>query len=120
MNAPETLITSNKLFQLWHVDPKGDSGPPCHDKGNWKLHVRHYDFKYPTWFYVFRRNKITRCAYCGDKGTKSNPVNFSNYDGRVSYHSGCLAKQSKHFHMHDPATCWPCQQKAKATTEITT
>lgn len=89
MNAPETLITSNKLFQLWHIDPKGDSGPPCHNGGNWKLHIKHWHFKIPVWIYSFRWNHIEKCASCGQRGSQKNPVNNCDWDGSKHWHSGC-------------------------------
>lgn len=113
MYAPETLVTSNVLLQIWHIDPKGDSGPPCHDKGNWKLHIRHWSIKPPVWWYSFKWKHLERCAYCGKRGSKElGRVDTS--DGRRHYHSSCLGEQSQAYHRHDPNTCWNCKSKREA------
>ncbi len=92
MYAPETLITSNKLFQLWHIDPKGDSGPPCHEAGDWRLHVRHWHFNLPVWIFTFRAKHTRKCYVCGRRGHKRNPVNL--LDGRGQKHIGGCVYQS--------------------------
>lgn len=113
MYAPETQITSNKLFQLWHIDPKGDSGPPCHDAGNWKLHVRHWHFKRPVWIYSLMWKHLVKCGWCGNRGNKElGRVDVSDHDGK-HYHSKCISEKSRHYHSHDPATCWNCKSRAK-------
>lgn len=107
MRAPETLITSNPLFQLWHVDPKGDSGPACHDPGNWKLHVKHWVFKRPIWMYSFKWKYIQQCGWCGERGNKYlGRVDVTNH--RNHYHSKCLSEMSKQYHEHDPTKCYNC------------
>lgn len=119
MNAPETLITSNRLFQLWHIDPKGDNGPACHDPGNWKLHVKHWHFNIPIWMYSFRWKHIEQCGWCGKRGSKAlGRVDTSNHRNR--FHSRCLSEMHRWYHDHDKTTCWPCQHRAKAGDAIPT
>jgi len=81
MWAPETQITSNKLFQLWHIDPKGDSGPPCHDPGDWRWHIRHWEFKPPSWYYSMKWRWFRKCYICGKRGRKRNWVNLNDHKG---------------------------------------
>lgn len=72
-------IYLDQLIAIWHVDPKGDIGPPCHYKG-WKFHIWHWRIKFPI-FYKWRRRLTTRCYSCGGRSTSKHPVNLHDFKG---------------------------------------
>lgn len=103
------------LLTVWHVEPNGhDSGEVCkhyhrwqdetgawHSKPlrAWRWHVHHWRIQVPPLQQICRR-LFQRCAQCGGKSTKTQPVNVSHqWDAPRSkrwwksrpglYHSGC-------------------------------
>jgi len=85
------------MVVAWHREPHGrDSGEVCKHyirhqepdgswKGRpvsaWKWHVHHYRIQVPP-LQGLRRSLLTRCAWCGGRSVKGNPVNVSHqWDG---------------------------------------
>lgn len=98
------------LLDIWHTDPKGDIGPPCHGRKYWKWHIHHMSVKFPPW-YDFKQKHINKCAWCGKKYNKElGRVNHS--DGRRVYHSQCSTEAHKAHHAHDPRGCYNCSGKS--------
>lgn len=96
----------SSFIEIWHTDPKGDIGPPCHGRKFWKLHIHHMSIS-PSFWYDFRQKHITRCAWCGKKSSKElGRVNHS--DGRTVYHAACSTAAHKALHDHHPAECYYC------------
>lgn len=93
------------LVTIWHVEPDGqDAFEVCDRNGDWKWHVRHWELQlHPV--QKWRRRIMTRCAECGGKSTKTNPVNCSLqwdapevpwwYPEQHLYHHACSAKVSE-------------------------
>lgn len=91
------------LITVWHREPGGkDSGEVCkhyyslHTKHEWapdgevgkplyehfiiwtwKLHVHHWRLQIHP-YQNFRRRVLTRCAWCGGRSVKGDPVNISH------------------------------------------
>jgi hypothetical protein len=78
---------------VWHVEPGGrDALSVCQHRyrdrqGNWKFshgwrwHVHHWQFQFPPLQHL-RRYALTRCAWCGGRSRKGDPVNVSHqWDG---------------------------------------
>jgi hypothetical protein len=62
---------------VWHVEPGGhDAGSVCGHRSHWRWHVHHYRLQLPP-LQDLRRRLLTRCAWCGGRSTKANPVNVS-------------------------------------------
>lgn len=75
------------LVTVWHVEPGGyDSGEVCkHHRRyvdrervriGWKLHVWHWRLQVHPLQHL-RRWLLTRCAWCGGRHTRRDPVNHS-------------------------------------------
>lgn len=100
----------SSFIEIWHRDPLGDIGPPCHGRRWWKLHIHHMSIS-PSFWYDFRQKHITRCAWCGKKSSKElGRVNHS--DGRTVYHAQCSSEAHKALHAHDPRECYNCSGEA--------
>lgn len=98
------------FIDIWHTDPKGDAGPPCHGRKFWKWHLHHLSIS-PSFWYNFRQKHITKCAWCGKKSSKElGRVNHS--DHRTVYHSACMSEKSREYHAHDPKGCYNCSGKS--------
>lgn len=98
-----------EIIGIWHTDPLGDVGPPCHGRKWWKYHLTHLSIQWTFW-QSFVQNHITKCAWCGKKSSKElGRVNHS--DGRTRYHAECSSEASNAYHAHDPYKCYPCKQK---------
>jgi hypothetical protein len=105
------------IVVVWHVEPGGrDALTVCQHRyrdrhGKWKFshawrwHVHHWHFQFPTLQHL-RRSALTRCAWCGERSRKRDPVNVSHqWDGPRGhwwqgepglYHSDCSAVQHAH------------------------
>lgn len=100
----------SSFIEIWHTDPLGDAGPPCHGRKFWKWHIHHLSIS-PSFWYDFRQKHITRCAWCGKKSNKElGRVNHS--DGRTVYHAQCSSDARRHLHDHDPRQCYNCSGPA--------
>lgn len=100
----------DSLIDIWHTDPKGDVGPPCHGRKYWKWHIHHMSVRFPVWG-NFKQKHITKCAWCGKKSSKElGRVNHS--DHRTVYHSACMSEKSREYHAHDPKGCYACSGKS--------
>lgn len=82
-----------RLATVWHVEPDGrDSGEVCkHYRreqqpdgtwsttvlNGWRWHIHHWRIQIPA-LQALRRRLLTRCAWCGGRSTKTNPVNISH------------------------------------------
>lgn len=79
----------SSLITVWHREPGGhDSGSVCKlhehrpDTGwrfywGWRFHVHHWRVQVHPW-QRFRRWAFTRCAWCGGRSSKGDPVNVSH------------------------------------------
>jgi hypothetical protein len=84
------------LVTVWHREPGGhDSGEVCkHYRRyetidgwktktlkSWRFHVHHWHIQVPA-LQALRRRLLTRCAWCGGKSNRRDPVNISHsWDG---------------------------------------
>ena len=101
----------SSFIELWHIDPLGDAGPPCHGRKYWKWHIQHMKLRLTFW-QSFKQRHITRCAWCGNKSNaEQGRVNHS--DHRTVYHSKCMSEKNAAYHAHDPLTCWGCKHAAE-------
>jgi hypothetical protein len=100
----------DSFIEIWHTDPLGDIGPPCHGRKWWRLHLHHMSIS-PSFWYDFRQKHITRCSWCRKKSSKElGRVNHSN--GTGIYHSKCMSEFSEYYHSHDPRGCYACSGKS--------
>lgn len=99
------------LITVWHKDPLGDVGPPCHNRRHWRLHVHHMKIHFDFWNAWWRRH-FTHCAWCNGRWSKDDPLNFGIMGDDRTFHQGCLTKYTNQIHAHNPNDCWPCQHKA--------
>lgn len=102
------------LVTVWHQEPRArDSGEVCphyrrvqDEEGKWRTqvlhgwrwHVHHWKLQVPA-LQDARRRLLTRCAWCGGRSTKRQPVNVSHqwdsprtpwWRGKPGvYHMGC-------------------------------
>lgn len=102
------------LITVWHREPNGhDSGTVCKHvmrlqgadgqwryriRWQWYLHVQHWKIQIPP-LQQLRRRLLTRCAWCGGRHVKGDPVNLSHqwggsrgrwWKGETGlYHHGC-------------------------------
>lgn len=109
------------LITVWHVEPRGhDSGTVCphfrryRDEDaewqtkvlhGWRWHVHHWRIQVHP-LQELRRRLLTRCAWCGGRSTKANPVNVSHqwngprgkwWQGAPGlYHHGCSSIEYAH------------------------
>lgn len=108
------------LVTVWHREPRGhDSGTICKHYRRlpsgkakilhgWRWHIHHWRIQIPP-LQELRRRLLTRCAWCGGRHRKGDPVNTSHsWDGPRGrwwqgepglYHGDCSAISSAH------ATC---------------
>lgn len=108
------------LITVWHREPGGhDALTVCRERkqrpdGTWKLtngwrwHIHHWRLQVPP-LQEARRRLLTRCAWCGGRSRKADPVNVSHsWDGPRGrwwrgepglFHMDCSAIHSAH------ATC---------------
>jgi hypothetical protein len=65
------------LVTIWHREPDDqDSGTVCTRDTNWRWHFDHWEYQiHPV--QKWRRRIMTRCAECGGRSTKKDPVNCS-------------------------------------------
>lgn len=70
------------MITVWHREPGGhDSGTICKWGGHWRWHIHHWKIQIQPLQHL-RRWALTRCAWCGGKNRKGDPVNFgSSWDG---------------------------------------
>jgi hypothetical protein len=98
------------FITVWHREPHGrDSGEVCKHYRRilrgWRWHVHHWHIQVHPWQH-FRRWTLTRCAWCGGKSRKDDPVNHSHsWDGPRGrwwqgapgrYHQDCSSIQRAH------------------------
>lgn len=94
------------LITVWHRDPSGYDDTTCR-RTRWRLHVHHWRIQVPP-LQQLRRRLLTRCARCGGRSVKGNPVNISHqWDGPRGrwwqgepglFHHGCSATQRRASH----------------------
>lgn len=101
MHDPETLAFEIRGLDIWHVDPTGDHGDPCATGPRWRWHVHHWRIVSPP-LRALRRRLLTRCAWCGGRHRRNDPVNHAHMGtppGRWwrgapgRYHGDCLTIQ---------------------------
>jgi hypothetical protein len=102
------------LITVWHREPRGqDSGSKCKHfdyersrrRWQWYLHVHHWKLQMHA-LQRLRRRLLTRCAWCGGRHVKGNPVNLSHqWDGPRGrwwqgepnlFHHGCSSIAEAH------------------------
>lgn len=92
------------IIDIWHIDPTGDHGPPCAAGPHWRWHIHHWRVRIVPLIHL-RRRLLTRCAWCGDRGTKTDPVNHVNMEPRKTrwwqgepghFHADCIAIDTAH------------------------
>lgn len=94
------------VITVWHREPGGrDSGDVCRYSGHWRLHVHHWRIQVRP-LQDLRRSLLTRCAWCGGRSRKGDPVNISHqWDGPRGrwwkgepglFHHDCSAVQIAH------------------------
>jgi hypothetical protein len=65
------------IVTVWHNEPGGaDALTVCDRRGRWQWHVHHWRIQVQPLQHL-RRALLTRCAHCGRRSTKANPVNHS-------------------------------------------
>ncbi|OYN76839.1 hypothetical protein CG716_20205 [Mycolicibacterium sphagni] len=65
------------LISVWHVEPHGVDALQGECKGTrWRWHIHHWRIQWNV-LQRWRRRLLTRCAWCGGRDTKSDPVNCS-------------------------------------------
>jgi hypothetical protein len=82
------------LVTIWHREPGGrDALTECQRRvqradgtwryaGHWRWHVRHFRYQLHP-YQNARRALLTRCAWCGSRRVKRDPVNISHsWDGQ--------------------------------------
>lgn len=95
------------MITIWHRDPSGHDDTTCRRK-QWRLHIHHWKVQVVP-LQQLRRRLLTRCAWCGGRSVKGDPVNHSHQWDRPRgrwwqgepglFHSDCSAIKSAH------ATC---------------
>jgi hypothetical protein len=103
------------MVTVWHREPRGhDSGEVClHYRrdgetvtvlNGWRWHVHHWRVQFPA-LRKMRRRLLTRCAWCGGRSTKADPVNNGYPSGREGrwwqgepslWHSDCITISEAH------------------------
>ena len=106
------------LVTVWHREPRGhDSGEVCRHwrtdatgerrrySNAWRFHVHHWKIQVRP-LQDLRRWALTRCAWCGGRDRKDDPVNISHsWDGPRErwwrgepglYHRDCSSVSSAH------------------------
>ncbi|WP_030344748.1 hypothetical protein [Streptomyces sp. NRRL S-1022] len=92
------------LITIWHRDPSGYDDTTCRKK-RWRFHLHHWRLQvHPV--QQWRRRLLTRCAWCGERSRKGDPVNHSHqWDGprarwwqgeRGLFHSDCSVLERAH------------------------
>lgn len=91
------------LITVWHHDPSGYDDTTCR-RTRWRLHVHHWRIQVPP-LQQLRRRLLTRCARCGGRSVKGNPVNISHqWDGPRGrwwqgepglFHHGCSSTKRR-------------------------
>jgi hypothetical protein len=65
------------MVTIWHVEPGGrDAHAVCKSGSRWRFHVWHWKVQIIP-LQMLRRWLLTRCAGCGGRSTRANPVNVS-------------------------------------------
>lgn len=68
------------LIDVWHEEPGGaDAGTVCGRRRQW-THWRHLRLRFPM-ARAARRRLFTTCEWCGELGTRRQPVNVSHQWG---------------------------------------
>lgn len=68
------------LITVWHRDPSGYDDTTCRGT-RWRWHTHHWRFQVRP-LQDLRRWLLTRCAWCGGRSVKGDPVNHSHsWDG---------------------------------------
>ena len=66
------------LIAIWHVEPHGEDSlqGECRGAKHWRWHVHHWEIQ---WCFLqdFQQLYLTRCAWCGNRSAKRDPVNVS-------------------------------------------
>lgn len=66
------------MITVWHKEPGGhDWGTVCRRGGAWRWHVHHLRIQVRPLQHL-RRWALTRCAWCGGRHRKGDPVNMSS------------------------------------------
>lgn len=92
------------LITIWHRDPSGYDDTTCRRK-RWRLHVHHWRLQVHP-LQQLRRSLLTRCAWCGGRSVKGDPVCVSHsWDGPrgrwwqgepALFHADCSAIKQAH------------------------
>lgn len=98
----------DEIIGIWHTDPRGDVGPPCHGRKYWRWHIHHMSVK-PTFYYAFIQRHITKCAWCGNQSNKDQG-RVNHRTGNITCHAECLSTYIESLHSHDPSTCYRCKR----------
>lgn len=94
------------LVTVWHREPgDADALSVCKHGTRWQLHIHHWRLQFPP-LQALRRRLLTRCAWCGGRSRKGDPVNISHsrdgprghwWQGEPGlYHHDCSAVQEAH------------------------
>jgi hypothetical protein len=96
------------MITVWHREPGGhDSGTICKWGGHWRWHVHHYRLQIHPLQHL-RRWTLTRCAWCGGRSRKDDPINFgSSWDGPRSH----WWQGEPDLRHHDCDTVWRASRK---------
>jgi hypothetical protein len=63
------------LITVWHNEPDGqDSLTVCDRNSHWQWHIHHWSIQVHS-LQSLRRRVLTRCAWCGGRHTKRDPIN---------------------------------------------
>jgi len=94
------------MVNVWHVEPHGEDALRGECRGTrWQWHIHHWQIQ---WCYLqgWRRRLLTKCAWCGGRSTKRDPVNVSHtWDGpkqplwrgeKGLFHQDCSMVQNAH------------------------
>jgi len=67
------------LITVWHRDPSGYDSTTCPiwQSCAWRFHIHHWRLQVHPLQHL-RRRLLTRCAWCGGRSRKGDPVNHSN------------------------------------------
>lgn len=67
-----------ELVNVWHYEPGGhDALTVCKRGSRWRWHINHWRLSFP-FLWAWRRRLLTRCAWCGGRDRRSDPVNCSH------------------------------------------
>jgi hypothetical protein len=94
------------LITVWHRDPSGYDSTTCPTRGRaWRWHIHHWRVQISP-LQMLRRRLLTRCAWCGGRDRKGDPVNVSHQWDRKHghwwrgeaglFHSGCSSIERAH------------------------